>query len=145
MSSSDKPVLCPSAQPEWENSQVIGVMAGTLDNPEMAYLSTPQPVTEQILELAKPVNPAEVFRFSAPCACTGCGHFAEDGAKCRLAEKVVRLVPQVVEQLPACGIRADCRWWQQEGRAACLRCPQVVTIDLVPTEAMRRAADPEVI
>jgi len=142
---SDNPVLCPSAQPEWEGSQVIGVITGTADKPEMAYLNAPQPVTEQLLELAKPVNPAEVFRFSAPCACTGCGHYTAEDSKCHLAEKVVRWVPKVVDQLPVCAIRTDCRWWQQEGRDACMRCPQVVTIDLLPTEEMRMAADSKVI
>ncbi|MBD9356041.1 nitrogen fixation protein [Methylomonas albis] len=138
---SDNPVLCPSAQPEWEGAQVIGVMTGTADKPEMAYLNAPQPVTEQLLELAGPVSPAEVFRFSAPCACTGCGHYAEAESKCRLAEKVVRFTPTVTEQLPVCAIRSDCRWWLQEGRSACFRCPQVVTNNLKPTEDMRRAAD----
>lgn len=142
---SDNPVLCPSARPEWEGSQVIGVMGGSVDKPEMAYLHSPQPVTDELLEMAKPVNPAEVFRFSAPCACSGCGHFAAEDSKCRLAEKVVRWVPKVVDQLPACGIRPDCRWWQQEGRSACFRCPQVVTIDLLPSEEMRMAADPSVV
>jgi hypothetical protein len=33
----------------------------------------------------------------------------------------------VVDQLPACNIRAECRWFRQEGRAACLRCPQIMT------------------
>ncbi|TPQ26953.1 nitrogen fixation protein [Methylomonas koyamae] len=138
---SDNAVLCPSAQPEWDGAQVIGVMAGTPEQPEMAYLNTPQPVTEQVLAMAGPLTPAEVFRFSAPCACSGCGHFAAEESKCRLAEKVVRFTPSVTEQLPVCAIRADCRWWNQEGKAACFRCPQVVTNNLKPSDEMRLAAD----
>jgi hypothetical protein len=134
--------LCPSAQPDWEGSMVIGVVGGTPDAPEMAYLGAAEPVTEDLLALTKPVAPSEVFRFAAPCACSGCAHFASDESKCRLAEKVVRWVPVAVAKLPACSIRPDCRWWQQEGRAACLRCPQVVTNNLRPSEAMRQAADP---
>lgn len=139
--SSDNPVLCPSAQPDWEGAKVIGVMAGTPERPEMAYLHAPQPVTDELLAMAGPVTPAEVFRFSASCACSGCGHYAEAESKCRLAEKVVRWVPKVADQLPACSIRPDCRWWQQEGRSACFRCPQVVTNNLKPTDEMRLAAD----
>jgi hypothetical protein len=30
-------------------------------------------------------------------------------------------------QVPACNIRRDCRWFRQEGRAACQRCPQIAT------------------
>jgi hypothetical protein len=135
--------LCPSAQPDWEGARVIGVVGGTPERPETAYLDQAQPVTQEILELAGPVAPAEVFRFAAPCANSACGHY--DGAehKCRLAEKTVRWVAQAVDNLPKCSIRASCRWWQQEGPAACRRCPQVVTINFAPSKAMRDAADPQ--
>jgi hypothetical protein len=36
-------------------------------------------------------------------------------------------LPPVVEQLPHCMLRPNCRWFQQEGREACYRCPQIVT------------------
>lgn len=135
--------LCPSAPPDWQGAQLIGVVGGTPERPETAYLDQAQPVTQEILDLAGPVAPAEVFRFAAPCANSGCGHY--DGAehKCRLAEKTVRWVEQVVDALPKCSIRASCRWWQQEGPAACRRCPQVVTINFAPSKAMRDAADPQ--
>ena len=135
--------LCPSAQPDWEGARVIGVVGGTPERPETAYLDQAQPVTREILDLAGPVAPAEVFRFAAPCANSACGHY--DGAehKCRLAEKTVRWVAQAVDNLPKCSIRASCRWWQQEGPAACRRCPQVVTINFAPSKAMRDAADPQ--
>jgi hypothetical protein len=48
-----------------------------------------------------------------------------------------------VESLPACRIRPDCRWFVQEGRAACLRCPQIVTYSVNPTEELSLAATPE--
>jgi hypothetical protein len=137
--------LCPSAPPEWAGSQLIGVVGGTPDAPEVSYLPAPEPVTDELLALAKPVAPAEVFRFAAPCACTGCGHFAAQEAKCRLVEKVVRWAAVVVEKLPPCSIRPNCRWWQQEGRAACLRCPQVVTHNFKPSDEMRMAGDPAVL
>ena len=58
-------------------------------------------------------------------------------------QKIVRWVPVVTESLPVCSIRAECLWWQQEGRAACMRCPHVVTNDFHPTPAIRNAANPE--
>ena len=134
--------LCPSAPPDWEGSQVIGVAVGTADAPAVAYLSEPQPVTEALLALARPVNPTEVFRFSAPCAGTGCGHFSAEESKCKLADKIVRWAPVVVDKLPPCTIRPDCRWWKEQGRAACMRCPQVVTDRLEAPEALAQAADP---
>jgi hypothetical protein len=140
---SEKPSLCPSAQPDWQDAKVFGVVGGTPDTPETAYLKTTAPVSGELLKLAEPVAPAEVFRFAAPCACSSCDHYNEAQSKCRLVEKTVRWVPVVSENLPVCSIRAECRWWQQEGREACLRCPQVVTNDFHPSAEIRMAADPE--
>jgi hypothetical protein len=41
--------------------------------------------------------------------------------------RVVEKLPAVAEDLPPCSIRRNCRWWQQEGKAACQRCPQIIT------------------
>lgn len=136
----DIPLLCPSAQPEFEGSVVFGVVGGTVDAPRVAHLAAPQPVTNEVLALAHPVKPTEVFRVAAPCAGTVCKHF--DGTDCRLAKRIIHMLPPVVEVLPPCRIRPTCRWWQQEGKAACLRCPQIVTETYHPTEQVRRAADP---
>ena len=57
--------------------------------------------------------------------------------------RIVQLLPPVVDGLPACHLRPDCRWWQQEGKEACLRCPQVVTDVRNPSELYRQAADPD--
>jgi len=118
-------ILCPSARPEMAGAVLHGIVGGTVAAPRVGYLVEPQPVTDALLALANPVSPTEVFRFAAPCAGSACVHF--DGANCRLATRVVELLPSVVDSLPPCRIRPQCRWWQQEGRAACLRCPGVVS------------------
>jgi len=117
--------LCPSAQPDMENSVVFGVVGGTVEQPHLVHLVEPQPVTDELLALSFPVEPTEVFRFAATCTLHACKHF--DGLNCRLAQKIVETLPVVVETLPPCSLRPDCRWWRQEGKAACIRCPQVVT------------------
>jgi hypothetical protein len=137
-------ILCPSAQPEWEGAQLFAVVGGSVEQPETAYLDRAQPVTEELLALAGPVAPAEVFRFAAPCAKGACAHFDEKGKSCRLAEKTVRFAPVVFEKLPRCAIRNHCRWWQQEGVSACKRCPQVVTLNYAPSREMKLAADPTI-
>ena len=137
---SETPPFCPSAQPEMAGSVVFGVIGGTVEEPRVGYLAEPQPVTEELLKLSAPVKPTEVFRIAAPCAGSACQHF--DGTNCRLARRIIRLVPAVVELLPPCRLRPQCRWWQQEGKAACMRCPQIVTEDYRPTEQLRQAADP---
>jgi hypothetical protein len=134
------PPLCPSAQPDWKGAVVVGVVGGTADEPRVGFLESPLEVNAELLELAQPVRPTEVFRFAAPCRARGCRHFG--ASTCHLATKVVRLLPEVVDGLPECDIRPRCRWFAQEGGAACLRCPQVVTNDTNPSEALRIAADP---
>ncbi len=132
--------LCPSAQPEMAGSFVFAVIGGTACEPRAAYLAQPQPTTPELLALAVPVHPTEIFRFAAACAGSACQHY--DGSRCRLAERTVQRLEPVTESLPACRLRPQCRWWQQEGKAACLRCPQIVTQLYVPTELLREVADP---
>jgi hypothetical protein len=136
-------VLCPSAQHDSPGAKIFAVVGGSAAQAEVSYLSAPQPVTPELLALAHPVAPAEVFRFAAACAGSGCKHFAAEHSQCQLAQKTVQWVPKVVATLPACTIRAHCRWFQQEGREACLRCPQVVTNNAMPNEVMRSAGDPQ--
>ena len=142
--STPRQTLCPSAQPDMVGSKVFGVVGGTAEAPEVAYLAEPQPVTDELLALARPVTPTEVFRIAAPCSGGGCKHFSAEQSKCNLVEKTVRWASGGVEKLPACSIRPDCKWWQQEGRAACMRCPQVVTDRFQAPAAIAKAADPTV-
>jgi len=135
----DEPLLCPSAQPKMKGCRVLGVVGGTIETPELAYLNQPVPVNEKVLRLAAPLKPTEVFRFAAHCEGKGCLHF--DGANCRLATRIVQILPAVTEGLPACPIRPTCRWYQQEGKPACVRCPQIVTQTYEASEAYRRAAE----
>jgi len=140
ITAANSPPLCPSAQPEMEGSVVFGIVSGTVAEPRLVHLKKPRPVSDELLALSGPVEPTEVFRFAAPCVGSGCQHF--DGSNCRLVERVVQLLPEVEEALPACHLRPNCRWWQQEGKAACLRCLQVVTQTYHPSEQLRKAADP---
>jgi hypothetical protein len=139
-SGADSSPLCPSAPPEMDRSVVFGVVGGTVEEPRLAYLKEPQPVTDDVLALSGPVEPTEIFRFAAPCAGSACSHF--DGVHCRLAKRVTQLLPAAVEKLPPCRLRPKCRWWQQEGKDACLRCPMVVTNVKRPSVRLRQVAEP---
>lgn len=136
----DVPLLCPSAEPGWNDARMIGVVGGTACAPRVTPLERTLPVTPELLALARPVQPTEVFRFAAPCMTSQCHHFGQ-GA-CRLAAKIVRKLDAVTDTLPHCLIRAECRWFRQEGREACRRCPQVVTDNALASPAMHEAADP---
>jgi hypothetical protein len=120
--------------------QVFGIVGGTVEEPRVGYLTQPLPVTREVLALAEPARSGEVFRIAAPCAGHGCQHF--DGSQCRLVQRIVQALPVVVEELPLCALRPSCLWFRQEGKAACLRCPQIVSETCGPSDAMAQAADP---
>jgi len=124
--------LCPSAQPGMDNCRVLGVVQQDGPAPRLVYLNEILPATPDVLAMSAPLKPTEVFRLSATCAEHKCPHF--DGADCQLATRIVNILPAVVDTLPPCTIRKDCRWFSQEGGAACKRCPEVTTVnyDLSP-------------
>ncbi|AVZ29578.1 nitrogen fixation protein [Nodularia spumigena] len=139
---SEKTTLCPSARPEPGESLVFGVIGGTVTEPRVAYLKQPQTMTEELIAKVSPATPAEVFRTASTCATNNCQHF--DGKDCGLATRIVAQFPIALEELPPCSIRRDCRWWQQEGKAACMRCPQVITDNYNASELMIQVATPTV-
>ena len=140
------PTLCPSAQPSMPGSMVFGVVAEPAA-PEsgkpahVLWLEHPVPVTDELLARTGSVPPTQVLRIAATCQEHLCCHF--DGHDCNLASRLVQLMPAVDTSLPACRIRPDCRWFTQEGKAACLRCPQIVTYSVNPTPQLSRAATPQ--
>ena len=140
MEPSNRKILCPSAQPEMTGSVAFGVVGGTAEQPRVTWIEKPVPVTEEILALTGEVPPTQVLRIAAPCQESKCCHF--DGTDCNLATKLVQLMPAVSQSLPPCRIRPDCRWFIQEGRAACAVCPQIVTYSVNPSEELATAATP---
>src|SRR5713226_9978166 len=105
--------LCPSAQPGMDKCRILGVVQPERSTPRLEYLSEDVPATPEVLAMSAPLKPTEVFRLAATCAEHRCPHF--DGADCRLATRVVQILPAVVDTLPPCIIRQDCRWYSQEG------------------------------
>ena len=119
---------------------MFGVVGETAEEPCLAYLLEPQPTTNELLALSGSVKPTEVFRFAASCAGRACQHF--NGSNCQLATKIVQLLPEIVTGSPPCRLRPNYRWWQQEEKAASMRCPQIVTETYHPSEQLRQAAEP---
>ena len=134
-------LMCPSAQPVMEGAYTVGVVGGTAREPHVRWIEKPLPVTRELLELAGPVEPTEVFRFAAPCAEAGCRH--HDNDRCTLGDKLATLPVAVdVALLPKCTVRTACRWYAEQGRQICLRCESVVTTDYRASPALERAAKP---
>lgn len=135
-------LLCPSAQPNLSDSIVFAVVAGTEDAPEAVFLPTPLPVAPELLQMCKPVQPTEVLRFAAPCQGSKCQHFT--GAKCRLVDNLVNILERPGQDLKPCAIRLNCRWFAQQGRAACDRCTEIVTSYYHPPTDLDVASRPPV-
>lgn len=126
----DARLACPSAQPDMEDAQILGVLEPGPKGARLAYAAGDVPVTEGALKATGSVPPTLVYRFAAPCATQSCTHF--DGTNCKLASRIVEGFDPVVDHLPPCAIRKTCRWYAQEGDAACQRCPQVTTQIMEP-------------
>lgn len=119
-------LYCPSAAAlDDEDTLVFGVVVGSPEAPEVAYLDAPTPLTPELRALAEDVDPAEIFRTTSRCVESHCHYFGE--GRCRLASHLVATLPTVTSELPPCSIRAHCRWFAEERAAACMRCPQVIT------------------
>jgi hypothetical protein len=129
-------LLCPSARGHPGASVLIGVVGGTPEAPRVTPTEVALDVTPELLEMASPVSPSEVFRFAAKCQGCACPHFSNDA--CQLAVRSVEILSEVTDKLPHCAIRPQCRWFRQEGPAICLRCPQIVTDQYRPSEEMLR-------
>ena len=116
--------LCPSS-PATPGARLTGVIE---PGGRVANLPTPLPIDANFIDQARAGGPLEKrFRFSSPCVEGRCGYWT--GHECGLIGKLHEaIVAQVSEpSLPACAIRAECRWWRQRGRDACAICAFVVT------------------
>ncbi|MET7770003.1 hypothetical protein [Nocardia sp. NPDC005366] len=134
----DDELLCPSAPADPGESVLIGVAEVVSGALRIVSTSRPEPVTQDILDAAAPLEPTQLFRFAGKCR-DACIHFQND--ECRIATGSVQLLDEVVSELPHCSIRKHCRWFRQEGAAICRRCPQVLTQQVKPTERVRRIVE----
>ena len=129
---------CPSARPS--EGVIFGVRVADANVSGIDYLDRLVEATDDILKLAEPLDPREIFRFAAPCAESQCAHFT--GHHCSLIKRIVDTASPVVEDLPACRIRSRCRWFAEEAGEACRRCPGIITLQMHPDRAMETAAVP---
>lgn len=106
-------------------ARIFGILSGSEDGPRVAYLKPGVRVSQRMLAKLGAIEPTQVFRFAAVCEKARCTHF--DGEQCQLGKRVAQQIEPVVDELPPCQIRATCRWFAEQGRAVCLRCPQIAT------------------
>ncbi len=132
------PFSCPSAQPDMAEARIFGVLSGTAEQPRVAYLKQEAVIPADATPATGDLKPIEVFRFAARCEEGRCAQYAD--GRCSLGQRLVDGLDEVVDSLPSCTIRPTCRWYAEQGRAACLRCPQVVTLVPQLGDRLSRAA-----
>jgi hypothetical protein len=118
----DGSLSCPSRACE-PGVRILGVMR---PSGHLAYLQTPVSVDERFVAQAKAEgSPERRFRFTGACVEDACPQWT--GERCAVADEVVSTIPVAApSKLPACVIRRTCRWFAQNGAAACRVCDQIV-------------------
>jgi hypothetical protein len=114
--------LCPSA-PLYDNSQLLGIVNS---DGEVDLLQEPLDVTDAFKEAAfAGRQPEKRFRFVNKCVKGACQKWT--GHSCGVVQTVLDKIESQYwkNELPECGIRANCRWFSQEGENACKVCPLV--------------------
>lgn len=135
-----RPLTCPSSQPDQTGAMVIGVVTGPADRRRVSMLRTLAPL-DTVAGLIPPEIPVgEIVRLAGPCAEDRCRHFKE--SRCSLGERIAAALDPVAARPPPCAIRADCRWWNEQGAEACRRCPQIVTEPFEAAAGLREIAAP---
>jgi hypothetical protein len=130
-------ILCPSVT---GIGPAVGVLTGSVVKRfRVGYLTMTLPATSALLAAAAPARPRERLRAAALCMGRHCEHFHD--ANCRRAARIASLLDPFPEALPRCAVHRQCRWLRQEGRAACLRCPQVTAEQRNPSDLQSMAAD----
>ena len=117
--------MCPSTSVE--NATVF---LGMITPARTVAYVTPAVAVEAVREsLDASQGPLESrFRFAGPCVTSRCGFWTGD--QCGLGAKLAQSYQETGEpqhELPKCAIRRTCRWFAEQGPAACTPCSYVVT------------------
>ena len=135
--------LCPSARCA-PGATLLGIVG---PRGVVGYVRPAIEVDEAFVEIAEQGRtPEKRFRFASTCVEDGCVQWT--GSRCGVIDEVLDLQEQgslpAADELPACTIRRDCRWYAQSGRRACSVCPFVVTNTLPDGTTMKEARVPPV-
>lgn len=119
--------MCPST-PRSNATVFLGMItpAG-----RVAYVTPQLPAEAALAGLPETDGATESrYRLAGPCVTTSCGFWTGDhcGLGARVAASYRETDPTAAEPaLPHCAIRRTCRWYAEQGAAACAACSYVVT------------------
>lgn len=118
---------CPSAECSSGN-WLFGLVRG---DGTVGRLTPPVKIDKEFVDIANlGRDPQKRFRFVGDCVEKRCEHWNEK--KCQIAKQIVTAIESDVAQEPIrepqkCSFRPECRWFSQEGWAACGVCLHVIT------------------
>jgi len=118
--------MCPST-PAGNATVFLGMITAAA---RVAYVTPEMPAATVLSEVDDTGKPLEArYRFAGPCVTSKCGFWT--GEHCGLGARLVESFPasraDPVTDLPRCAIRRTCRWFAEQGPAACSPCSHVVT------------------
>jgi hypothetical protein len=131
---------CPSAHPKYNGTTVIGVVGKRDGVTRVSMLPKALPLEAVAGLIPETVPITEVLRLGGSCVEHRCSNF--ENGRCSLASRIVARLPEVEDRLFPCALRPTCVWWNQEGPAACRRCPQIVTEPFRASAMMHEVAVP---
>ncbi len=118
-------ILCPSACCK-PGADLLGIVMGS---GEVSFLPVPVKIDDSFVQIAlQGRRPEKRFRFAAPCLTDGCEQWSQ--GRCGVIDRFTAGVAAEIDPLGDvrhCLIRPQCRWFSQNGAAACQVCSQVVT------------------
>lgn len=117
-------ILCPSSRAQ-KGARLLGIRQA---DGQVAILPQPLLINDAFIEAASKHSPAEQqFRFTNKCVESGCRQWT--GSRCTVADSVLSVMNElaVSNELPACAIRQQCRWFNQNGADSCKVCSFVIT------------------
>ncbi len=125
----DDAVLCPSARCS-DGAILLGIVNG---DGTVGFLPERLLIDQEFVDAAhRGRTPEKRFRFSNRCVQGACRQWTGD--RCGVIDRVMDFLgtTEPPADLPRCSIRTQCRWYGQNGPAACSACPLVITDLKVP-------------
>jgi len=130
---------CPSGDPYSAETVVLGVQSH--ERGEVTYLAQPIPAAEALSLIPEGIAPSRILRFASHCESSCSNRVGDD---CGLINRMLAIPVADTSDaaVPRCHLRAHCKWWEQVGKQACLRCPAVSTLHAVDDEFGELVANP---
>jgi hypothetical protein len=111
-------LICPSADCK-QNAKLIGVVTR---HDVVMLLDEYHILDDEFVQIARlGRSPRKRFRFADVCFEKGCANW-EQGVCCVARDAVEKITLDGSRLAQRCSIRADCRWFRQEGYQACRVC-----------------------